>query len=250
MMRKLPTCTIIALALLIGDGALIAFAIFAFAGPPGYIDIGLGQGEVLLFDAGLSLLFFIQHSGMVRSSFRRWTARFIPQEYDRAFYAVASGAVLLAVTVCWQETPHLFQAPDGVFRWSLRAVYWLSLLGVVWGVLSLRFFDPCGVWPIVVRLRGKEQKRMPFAARGAYLWVRHPLYLFMMLAMWSYPALQADRLLFNGLWTIWIVIGAFFEERDLAVEFGETYREYQRQVPMLIPWRLKAKSGNITAWHS
>jgi protein-S-isoprenylcysteine O-methyltransferase Ste14 len=239
-MRRLPAYLVIVLAVIIGDGALIAFFIFLFAGPPGYFDLGLEQREVLWFDTGLSLLFFIQHSGMVRNSFRRWTARFIPKDYDLAFYAIASGAILLTVTVCWQETPHAFQAPDSIFRWSLRAVYGLSLPGLVWGVLSLRFFDPCGVWPIVVRLRGKEQKRMPFAARGAYLWVRHPLYLFMMLAMWSYPAPQADRLLFNGLWTVWIVIGAFLEERDLVTEFGETYREYQRQVPMLIPWRLKS----------
>jgi protein-S-isoprenylcysteine O-methyltransferase Ste14 len=241
-LRKLSAYIIIVLAILIGDGALIAFAIFAFAGPTGFLDLGLEQCQILWFDTGLSMLFFIQHSGMVRNSFRRGTIRFIPQEYDRAFYAIASGLVLLAVTFCWQETPHAWQAPDGIFRWSLRAVYWLSLLGIVWGVLSLRFFDPCGVWPIVVGLRGREQKRMPFAARGAYLWVRHPLYLFMMLAIWSYPALQTDRLLFNGLWTVWIVVGAFFEERDLVAEFGETYREYQRQVPMLIPWCLKSKN--------
>lgn len=58
-----------------------------------------------------------------------------------------------------------------------------------------------------------------------------------LLPFWSYPALQADRLLINLLWTVWIIIGAFLEERDLFAEFGETYREYQRQVPMLIPWR-------------
>jgi protein-S-isoprenylcysteine O-methyltransferase Ste14 len=242
-MRRFSAFIIIALALLLGYGSLIAFAIFAYAGPPGLMDLGLGRQEVLWFDAGLSLLFFIQHSGMVRNSFRRRTARLIPKEYDMAFYAIASGLVLLAVTLCWQETPVLFQAPGGVFRLSLRALYWLSLLGLVWGIVSLRFFDPCGVRPIVVCLRGKEPKRMPFAARGAYLWVRHPLYLFMMLAIWSYPALQADRVLFNLLWTAWIVIGAFLEERDLVAEFGETYREYQRRVPMLLPRRLRSKGG-------
>jgi protein-S-isoprenylcysteine O-methyltransferase Ste14 len=240
-MRRFPACMIIALAVLIGDGALIAFMIFLFAGPPGYIGLGLEQREILWFDAGLSLLFFIQHSGMVRNSFRRWTARFISKEYDRALYAIASGALLLAMILCWQKTPHLFQAPDGIFRWSLRAVYWLSLLGFVWGVLSLKLFDPCGVLPIIARLREKKPKQMSFAARGAYLWVRHPLYLFFILMIWSFPALQADRLLFNGLWTIWIVIGAFLEERDLVDEFRETYQEYQRQVPMFIPWRLKSK---------
>jgi len=240
-MRRFPACMIVALAILIGDGALIAFMIFLFAGPPGFLHLGLEQGEVLWFDAGLSLLFFIQHSGMVRNSFRRWITMFITKEYDRAIYAILSGAFLLAMIVCWQEVPHSFQAPDGTFRWSLRAVYWLSMLGFVWGVLSLKLFDPCGVLPIIARLREKEPKQMPFAARGAYLWVRHPLYFFFILMIWSYPALQADRLLFNGLWTLWIVIGAFLEERDLVDEFGETYREYQSQVPMFIPWRLKSK---------
>jgi protein-S-isoprenylcysteine O-methyltransferase Ste14 len=45
-----------------------------------------------------------------------------------------------------------------------------------------------------------------------------------------------DRLLFNLLWTIWIVIGSYFEEKDLIAEFGDAYREYQKRVPMLVPF--------------
>ena len=52
-MRRLPACIIIALAVLIGDGALIAFLVFLFAGPPGFLDLGLEQREILWFDAGL-----------------------------------------------------------------------------------------------------------------------------------------------------------------------------------------------------
>lgn len=76
---------------------------------------------------------------------------------------------------------------------------------------------------------------MLFVVRGLYRWVRHPLYLFMILMIWSCPDLTSDRLLFNGLWTVWIVIGSILEERDLVSEFGNAYREYQRKVPMLIP---------------
>jgi len=32
-----------------------------------------------------------------------------------------------------------------------------------------------------------------------------------------------------------VFAGAFLEERDLAVYFGDAYRRFQRQVPMLIP---------------
>jgi protein-S-isoprenylcysteine O-methyltransferase Ste14 len=53
--------------------------------------------------------------------------------------------------------------------------------------------------------------------------------------IWSCPDLTADRLLFNLLWTAWIVVGTLLEERDLVAQFGEEYRVYQTEAPMLIP---------------
>ncbi len=76
--------------------------------------------------------------------------------------------------------------------------------------------------------------------RGAYRWVRHPLYLFMLVLIWSSLDLTLDRLLFDALWTAWIVVGTILEERDLVAEMGEAYLAYQRRVPMLVPWRRPA----------
>ena len=60
--------------------------------------------------------------------------------------------------------------------------------------------------------------------------------------IWSYPDLTADRLLFDALWTTWIVVGTLLEERDLVASFGDAYREYQRKVPMLVPYRVPSRS--------
>ncbi len=209
--------------------------VFLFVGSLNLMDMHLRESGVLWFDAGLSLLFFIQHSGMVRKQFHRWLARFIPEEYAGAIYAIASGVVLLLVILLWQRSTRIVIAPSGLFRWSLRAVFFLSLLGFYWGAKALRFFDPFGLRPILNRLRGRNPAPMPISVAGPYRWVRHPLYLFMILMIWSCPDLTRDRLLFNLLWTIWIVIGSYFEEIDLVAEFGDAYREYQRRVPMLIP---------------
>jgi hypothetical protein len=111
----------------------------------------------------------------------------------------------------------------------------LSIIGFIWGVRALKFFDPFGLRPIIDRLQGRNPRPIPFTVTGPYRWVRHPLYLSMILMIWSCPNLTIDRLLFNVLWTLWIVIGSIFEERDLIAEFGDRYREYQKQVPMLIP---------------
>ncbi|HEX7503629.1 MAG TPA: isoprenylcysteine carboxylmethyltransferase family protein, partial [Syntrophales bacterium] len=84
---------------------------------------------------------------------------------------------------------------------------------------------------------GRQLRAPNFVLRGPYRWVRHPLYFFTLVLIWSVPDVSIDRLLFNVLWTLWIVLGACLEEKDLIVEFGETYRRYRKNVPMLFPWR-------------
>ncbi len=59
----------------------------------------------------------------------------------------------------------------------------------------------------------------------------------MLVIFWSAPDVGLDRLLFNILWTLWVILGTFLEEKDLVADFGEKYSQYQREVPMLFPWR-------------
>ncbi len=234
-MSKYTAYIMIGLARILGGISLLLFMIFLFTGSLNLFDRHLDESGILGFDAGLSLLFFIQHSGMIRKPFHRWLARFIPEEYAGAVYAIASGIVLLLVILLWQTSTQTVITPSGFVRWSLRAVFFLSLLGFYWGVKALRFFDPFGLRPILNRLRGRNPRPMPITVAGPYRWVRHPLYFFMILMIWPCPDLTTDRLLFNLLWTAWVVIGSYFEEIDLMVEFGDAYRDYQKSVPMLIP---------------
>jgi protein-S-isoprenylcysteine O-methyltransferase Ste14 len=44
----------------------------------------------------------------------------------------------------------------------------------------------------------------------------------------------------SGLSTIWIVIGSILEERDLTLESGDVYRDYQRSGPMFLPRRFRS----------
>jgi len=42
-------------------------------------------------------------------------------------------------------------------------------------------------------------------------------------------------LIVNIIITAYTLIGIRFEENKLVLEFGESYKEYQRKVPMIIP---------------
>lgn len=224
---------------LIGSGSLIAFAVFLYIGSFNLVDLNIDGNSVLLVDTGLSMLFFIQHSFMIRKSFRRKMVRVIPEEYYSAFYTVVSGIVLLAVIVLWQESDRVFTLFQGTSRWIFRSMYLAAVAGFFWGTRALKSFDAFGIRQIMNRIRGKKSRQLPFTINGPYRWVRHPLYFFVLLMIWSCPDLMMDRLLFNVLWTTWIAVGALLEERDLVADFGDEYIEYRKKVPMLIPYKLR-----------
>lgn len=234
---RFVACSAILLAYLLGGASLLLFGVFLLAGSLNLVNLGLSQTATLALDAGLSLAFFVQHSTMVRKSYRRWSARVMSERYYGASYTVASGLVLLLLVIFWQESSNVLATAGGILRWFLRAVFFLSVIGFVWGIRSLGSFDTFGLQPIRDHLKGTETPSLPFTVRGPYRWVRHPLYSFCLVIIWSCPDLTADRLLFNVLWTAWIILGTVLEERDLVADFGQDYREYQGNVPMLIPMR-------------
>jgi protein-S-isoprenylcysteine O-methyltransferase Ste14 len=219
----------------------IMFMIFLFMGSFTIIDLQLGERDALLIDAFLSIIFFLQHSIMVRRGFKQWLGKFMPDVYHNAFYGLTSGIAWLLVLIFWQKSPTLIASANGTIYWILRGLFCICLAGFFWGSKSLGSFDALGVKPLMRYISNRPDKPQQIMAKGPYGWVRHPLYLFLIVIIWSCPVLTLDRLLFNIMWTFWIVIGTFLEDRDLHREFGSQYREYSSQVPMLIPYRIPRK---------
>jgi protein-S-isoprenylcysteine O-methyltransferase Ste14 len=231
--------SILGLAGLLGLGSQLLFAVFLYAGSLDLLGPRLEGAGALAWDALLCLAFFLQHSGMRRKAFRRLLEKVVPPTYQGVLYTIASGVVLLALLLLWQRSPGEVLILHGPVRWLARAAFFAFIAGIVWSSRSLGSFDTFGFRPILYRLRGKALPAPRLIVRGPYRWVRHPIYLFSILMIWSTPDLTADRLLFNALWTVWILIGTWLEERDLAAELGEAYRKYQREVPMLVPLRVR-----------
>lgn len=233
----------------IGYVSFISFLFFLYAGSLDWIKLNLSESENLMLNGVLCSVFFLQHSGMIRRSFRKSLSSFIPPHYQGATYTLASGVVLLVFVTFWQGSDTILFEADGLLRGIFRLIFFLSILGMFWGLWALRSIDMFGLDPILKHIRTAPRQDIPFTIRGPYRWVRHPLYLFMIVLFWSCPILTTDRLFFNVLWTIWVVVATVLEERDLADNFGDAYRDYQATVPMLLPRGFRpsystGKSGN------
>lgn len=235
------TIVMLILAALIGGGGLLTFMIFLLRGSYNLIDLEMNTIQVLLLDAFLCLLFFAQHSLMAQKRFRNWVNRFLPMKYYGAFYAIASGIVALVLVIFWQESGYTLISPKGFLQVIPRAIYGLAIANVAWTMWTLGIFVNFRLQGMVDDLRGRRTSTPLITDRGPYRWIRHPLYLSSLLMIWSNPDLTFDRLLFNLMFTAWVIMAILLEEQRLISEFGQAYRNYQKSVPMLIPIRISPK---------
>jgi methanethiol S-methyltransferase len=239
-----------ALALLYGAVSYTVFLLsFLYAigfvsgfGVPRTIDSGkTGPTAVALaIDLLLLGLFAVQHSGMARPAFKRWWTRYVPAPIERSTYVLASSLVLILLFWQWRTLPlTIWQVDNEPAGWALYALAAAGWLLVLSGTFVINHFDLFGLRQVWFYARRRHPGGdAPFVTRAYYRIVRHPLMLGFLIAFWSTPSMSLGHLLFALMTTGYIVAAVrFLEERDLVAQFGDTYRAYQQDVPMLLPWR-------------
>jgi len=190
----------------------------------------------LLIDAVLLGLFAIQHSVMARQGFKRWWTRFIPKPIERSTYVLLSS--LLLVLLFWQWHPILsviWNVTNPIGSLVLTAVFWAGWLLVLASTFVINHFDLFGLRQVYLFQKGKQYTDLVFKKRFFYRFVRHPLLLGFMIAFWATPKMTWGHLVFATATTAYMLIAIQLEERDMANMHGDPYRQYQREVSMLIP---------------
>ncbi len=98
-------------------------------------------------------------------------------------------------------------------------------------------FIQTGAWEFLGLRQSGENNNLPqLKTSGLYRYVRHPLYTAGLVFIWLFPLMTSNILAFNSTLTIYIFIGASFEERKLRREFGREYIDYAAITPMLVPF--------------
>lgn len=193
--------------------------------------------EALAVNIALLGIFAVQHSVMARRGFKRWWTRIVPEAIERSTYVLCATAAL--ALLCWQWRP----IPDPII-WTvqdpraialLHAIFWFGWALLLFSTFLINHFELFGLRQVIGRLLHWAPAKPEFRTPLIYRRVRHPLYLGFLLAFWSTPIMTAGHLLFTMATTGYILIGIYFEERDLVAVFGDRYRRYRRQVGMLIP---------------
>ena len=181
------------------------------------------------------LLWGVVHSVLASIEAKEWARRAlgdVVMRYYRFGYNIFSVASFIPILWLMVLLPDrvLYQIP---FPWVL-----LSSVGqvaavvlLVVGVLQTDTLSFVGLR----QLFEGDERPSHLVTRGLYRWVRHPLYTAGLLFIWLTPIMSQNSLVITIAATVYINVGAIFEERKLKREFGAAYVEYKAVTPMLVP---------------
>lgn len=215
-------------------GAAALFWVFFAAGgfaPYGFSAKATSVTAALATNGLLVFLFALQHTVMARRGFKRWLTRVIPAALERATFILMSGLAMGALVYCWQDIPgQAWHIDNAVASYAIHAVYLTGLVYVLASSFITNHFELFGLRQAWLYLIGKAYTPLPFKRQWMYKYSRHPMMLGVLMVLWASPDMSITRLLLAVLLTLYVFTGIRFEERSLIAEFGEHYRDYQKQI--------------------
>jgi len=131
-------------------------------------------------------------------------------------------------------------------RLSARLLSWQLPAGAAWIMVGVAVIGFAFAWWARIHLgrlwssdvTRKEGHRV--VDTGPYRFVRHPIYTGISLAAFATAIIEGSVIALIGaaIFTLGFHFKARVEERFLTTELGESYKEYARRTPMLVPlWR-------------
>ena len=209
-----------------------------FGGISNSIDSIPGKplSHALMINLGLLSFFAIQHSGMARKGFKNWMTKYIPETAERSTYVLWSNIAMILIFMFWEPMGGTVWSFSNEFAKSaILSIYMFGWAIVLISTFLINHFHLFGLQQVCYQLVNKPIPESNFHTPAFYKWVRHPLYVGWIVVFWSAPTMTVAHLLFAMMCTAYILIAIRLEEKDLVDEFGDTYIEYKKKVPMLIP---------------
>jgi protein-S-isoprenylcysteine O-methyltransferase Ste14 len=195
---------------------------------------------------GYAALYSVAHSWLASRRVKAWTRQALgpaAERWYRLIYNLLGGITLLPLL------PMLAWLPDRILYTLPSPWLWLALLGqlvavagLVYGVWLTDVWHFWGLRQILEPQAGTGGRSSPrLVVSGMYRWVRHPVYFCGLVFIWLMPQMTVNQLVLSAIFSVYLYVGTFFEERRLVAEFGDDYRAYQRRVPRLMPalWALR-----------
>jgi protein-S-isoprenylcysteine O-methyltransferase Ste14 len=207
---------------------------------PKSIDTGSETNllQAILTNVFLLSIFAIQHTIMARPIFKKWWISIVGPAVERSIFVLLSSLALILMYWKWLPIKSvIWQVENEMIILIINGVFILGWLIVLLSTFMINHFHLFGLKQILDNFQNKEISGLKFRKVYLYKLVRHPIMLGFIIAFWATPYMTAGHLLFSIVTTVYVFIAIkYLEEKDLKDAIGEPYIEYQKEVPMIIPF--------------
>ncbi len=158
--------------------------------------------------------------------------------FYRLFYNIFSivTAAPLVYLGLWRSEPVIFAWQNGL---RFLQLLMLILAGYLF-IAGARNYDGPSMLGLRQIYEGdhctQDAKHCQLEKKGILGIIRHPWYTGGIILVWARD-IDTAGLAVNIVLSVYLMLGAWFEERKLTSQFGESYRQYQRQVSAFIPFK-------------
>ncbi|MEJ2495256.1 MAG: NnrU family protein [Ignavibacteriaceae bacterium] len=186
----------------------------------------------------LLILWCIIHSLMIDNKFIKIVENMFKSDfrYYRLFYNIFAIISLLPIISYSYSLPSLIYFQwEGYFIIPQACLLIIGLILLIAGLVNYNFLQFLGIQQIIDKKSHTSLSKDGALKREGILNItRHPWYTAFIIILWA-RELNSTTLIINIIFSIYLVIGTYLEEKKLKFEFGEAYNNYQRDVSMLFP---------------
>ena len=193
----------------------------------------------------LWILWCTLHSTLIATAVTDYMKKGLGDRYRfyRLFYNTVAMVTLLPLayySISIEGAPIFrWQGPLAIAKYLLQVT---SLYLFIAGARHYRMSQFLGIHQIKTGQTDHTlSKQDIFDTTGILSAIRHPWYISGIMIIWARD-ISLSALFNNIVISAYFVVGTILEERKLALQFGEKYRDYQKNVSMFFPCKwLRAK---------
>jgi len=191
-----------------------------------------------IFASILLIIWCVLHSTLISNKFVFWAQKKTGRHFRfyRLFFNFFALSTFLPILYYFETLPSelIFRWDNGLWFIQLSIIV-LSFYLFIAGARRYDAFQFLGLRQLKSDSNHKtlnESGTLDIA--GLHKIVRHPWYSGSILIIWA-RHIDTSALVQNIIMTVYLIVGTYLEERKLVLEFGQEYRDYQQNVPMLVP---------------
>lgn len=197
-------------------------------------------GNILL--ALLWAIWCLLHSLFITHTFIRWLERWIPRylPFHRLVYNCCSLLTFALVALYEKTLPHqVLYEFSNLAELGRIALFSVGVVLFMAGAKTYDLFQLAGLRQLATQKTHRVlNSTNRYKRSGISNATRHPWYLAAFFVVWfNSRTIDVNGLITNTIFSIYLVLGTLQEERKLVLEFGEEYRQYQKEVSMFLPFK-------------